>query len=558
MKKLIRPEKMDQADIKERNREIYKKFFGRLFKEKKKVAGILLLMFLDSVIYLCVPFLLKAGVQKLYLLQSFHYILIWAIVLIVAGLVIGLLRENAVVKFSYNFVNEIKKDLYRGILKKPLHKFKNVGVGKSLAFISYNLGLVKSLVSDWGTVAIQQMLNFLALFIASFFVDIRLSLLFLMMVPIFVIYMVVIQYIVKKYAMELMTLNKYIYQNAIETLTDFENVKIMNLEPSKFNSFAKLVDQDMKIRVARTLIYQYNKIVLHAISLLLIIAFIAIGGGYLNQQEMTFSEFIFFVLYIHLLFRPFEMMLGASAYFEAGKIGIKTVFPYVSASAFGKLDRIKLKGNLRIEDVSYKNTRSKFKLSKINLNVAAGEHVAILADNISGKGLFVQMLLQLKKLQKGKVYFDEKVLTPQEARQAVAVVSNDYSLSPGTIYTFLKGNKRGEGFDDRLVYLCHELGLNDKIVMMDSKRFQSKINQGDLRFSETEKMKMSLVRAVYKDTAIIVLDNFWHGLDTMNREIVARFLENYCEEKTVIQLSSKEDLLLPADRVMRLVGGKLV
>lgn len=558
MKKLVKTEKLDKEDLKLQDARLYMSFLRRLLRNKKQVSTIVFLMFLNSIIYVCVPFLLKEGVQRLYLLQSFHYILIWAIALILAGVIIGLLTEKTVINFSYNFTNQIKKDFYRGILKKPLDKFRRIGEGKILAFISYNIGLIKSLVSEWGTVAVQQTLNFLALFIASFFVDIRLAILFFLMIPIFIIYIFVVQYIVKKYALQLMTLNKYIYQNALETFSDFENVKIMNQEEAKFNSFSKLLDKDNHTRIQRILIYQYNKIILHGISLLLIIIFIAIGGKYLSQQQMTFSEFIFFVLYIHLLFRPFEVMIFMSSYFEAGKIGIKSVFKYLSGRDFEKVPNLNLQGSLKIENVSFKNTRDKFKLRKINLELSPGDRITIFSQNSGGKGVFIQMLLHLREFQNGQVLFDGRVLDPRAARKAIAVVSSDYMLSPGTIYSLLKGNKKLDSFDEKLIIMCQELGLMDKIISLDSKKYQGKVNKNDARFSSTEKLKLLLVKAAYQNSSIILLDNFWHQFDEETKATVQAFLAKHAAQKTIIQFSSNERVLLKTENNFSLKEGKLI
>ncbi|MFC1616453.1 ABC transporter transmembrane domain-containing protein, partial [Patescibacteria group bacterium] len=335
-------------------KELYKKFFKRIFKHKKELIKVLIVMLGSSLLYVSIPFILKIGVQRLYLIQSVGWILALGAVLIIAGIILGLLKEKYVLNFAFKFVTQIKKDLFKGALKKSIHKFKRIGTGKVLAYLTYNTSLVKSLVNEWGAVAIQQLLNFIAIFIASFFVDIRLAILFFAILPIFIIYMVVIQWIVKKYALKLMTFNKQIFQSACGILDDFDSMKIMGTEESKHRSFSKLLDKDMKIRIQRILIYQYNKIVLHGMSLLLVIAFIAIGGGYLHQQEMTFSEFVFFVLYIHLLFRPFEVTLYLSSFYEAGKIGIKTVFPYLSSKPFKRVQDEKFKGNIEIQNVMYR------------------------------------------------------------------------------------------------------------------------------------------------------------------------------------------------------------
>lgn len=561
--KLIKTDKKDKEDRKADNKRLYKMFFKRLLQDKGRVVAIMITMLLLSLLYASIPFVLKEGVQKLYLVQAYHYILFIAVGLIVANIVVGIIKEKLMVNYSLKFIADLKKDLFKGVLRKTINKFQHVGVGKFLAFISYNVSLVKTLVTQWGAAAIQQMLNFLALFIASFFIDTRLVVLFFAVFPIFIIYLLVIQYIVRNYALKLMTYNKQIFQNAYDTLDDFENVKMMAAEERKANSFDRVIDKDLKARIDRTLIYQYNKIILHGISLLLIIAFVAIGGQFLNQQEMSFSEFIFFVLYIHLLFRPFEIALLMSSYYEAGKIGIKTVFPFLTSKGYSKIENINLKGSIKIDNVTYKYPKGKFRLSKINLDVKAGEKMSIVGRSNAGKSTFVQMLLHARKLQKGDVYYDGKTAEEigiRTLRTNISVVSKDYLLSTGTIFSFLSFGKKEKmvHFDDDLIILCQELGLNEKIIQMSSRKFQEKIYKNDIRLSESEKLKFALARAAYQDTSVLLLDNFWHNFDSTTKKQISDFINKYCASKTIIQFSSKaDDLLIETDRMLELKDGKL-
>ncbi len=554
----------EKDSLEENNERVYKKFFSRLFKDKRAIAKIVFWMFLASGVYVSIPFVLKGAVQKLYFIQEFHSILLIAFGLIVAGVIIGMVKEKLIINFSLKFVANTKKEVYKHVLKKSINKFQKTSAGEVLATLSYNLGLIKSLISDWGAVAIQQLINFTALFAASFFIDKRLAILFCLMLPIFCIYLMVIQYIVRQYALKLMTLNKKIFQNVDDHLTDFENIKVIAKEEEAEKSFNNLINKDLDVRVRRTLIYSYNKVILHGISLLLIITFIAIGGQYLNQQEMTFAEFVFFVLYIHLLFRPFEIALLMSSYFEAGKIGIKTVFPFISNKRLPRIKSVRLRGDIKIDNAKYTHKRSSFKLSKINLDIKSGDKVAIIGANNSGKSTFIQMILNLRSLQNGKMYFDGKIshdLGSRTIRKNIAVVSKDYLLSTGTIFNFLTSADKNKMkvFDSKLVELCQDLDLNRKIISIGSRKYQSKIKKNDLRLSTSEKIKFALVRAIYKNTNILLLDNVWRDLDSQNVQLIRSFLAKYALNKTIIETStSHENLIIEPTKNYLLEGGKII
>lgn len=215
-------------------------------------------------------------------------------------------------------------------------------------------------------------------------------------------------------------------------------------------------------------------------------------------------------------------------------------------------------------DVSYKHPSSNFRLAKINLEIPAGEIVTILGDNNAGKSSFVQVLLQLVKLRRGKILFDGhtvKELGIRTIRKNLAVISKDYLLSNTTVFNFLVSGRseKMDHFDEKLVMLCQELNLNAKIISLSSRKFQSRIYVDDARFSETEKLQLALVKAVYQDAPIMILDNFWHNFDKETQNRIRIFLNTYCKNKTIVQLSSREDnLLFDSNKIFILKEGKIV
>ncbi|MFC1616566.1 hypothetical protein ACFL21_05465, partial [Patescibacteria group bacterium] len=142
----------------------------------------------------------------------------------------------------------------------------------------------------------------------------------------------------------------------------------------------------------------------------------------------------------------------------------------------------------------------------------------------------------------------------------IAIISRDYLLTKGTIFHFLTSGDKNKmkKFDDKIILLCEELGLNEKIIEIDGKKYQNHISKDDYRFSETEKLKLALVRAIYKDAPILILDNFWHGFDEKNKNQIKTFINKYTSKTTIIQFTSKkDDVLINTDKTYELEGGKL-
>ena len=110
----------DKESVKEKNKKMYKMFFSRLLKHKLQLILIAVLMFFTSLLYVSIPFVLKEGIQKLYTIQSYHFILIAGVVLVVLYMLLSLLKEKQIVSFTFKFIADLKKELFKGILRKGL------------------------------------------------------------------------------------------------------------------------------------------------------------------------------------------------------------------------------------------------------------------------------------------------------------------------------------------------------------------------------------------------------------------------------------------------------
>lgn len=102
------------------------------------------------------------------------------------------------------------------------------------------------------------------------------------------------------------------------------------------------------------------------------------------------------------------------------------------------------------------------------------------------------------------------------------------------------------------------MGLNEKIISLGSRKYENKIFKNDTRFSETERLKLALVRVIHQEVPIILFDNFWHAFDSKTKNKISDLIVRYCQKRTIIQLTSIEEnpLIVTTDKY-RLENGKI-
>lgn len=232
-------------------------------------------------------------------------------------------------------------------------------------------------------------------------------------------------------------------------------------------------------------------------------------------------------------------------------------------SAFGD-DPIVENGNHTIEfkDVWFKYPRTdKYVLQGVNIKINSGEKLSIVGLNGAGKTTFIKLLCRLYKVTKGEILIDGKNINSydfDEYSKLFSVVFQDFKLFAFSIKENISISENPD--DERVENLCKKVGLDKKINSLPNGIETALFRQFDkegIEPSGGEQQKMSIARALYRDSPIVILDEPTAALDPVAEYDIYRQFNGFVESKTAIYISHRLSSCKFCDRIAVFSGNNI-
>jgi len=211
--------------------------------------------------------------------------------------------------------------------------------------------------------------------------------------------------------------------------------------------------------------------------------------------------------------------------------------------------------SLRGVDYSYDGTTPA--LSRVDLEIAPGESVAIVGRNGAGKTTLIHLLLRFYEPTSGRVVFDgidARDLTIGSLRSQIAVALQGTYLFGTTIRENLLFAAPGK--DDQAMLAALDLVAAD-FVRTSPAGLETELSEGGANLSGGEKRKLALAAAVLREAPILILDEPTTHIDSGSREDILRKWPEITHGRTTLLITHDPAMLDRVDRVVFLEGGRI-
>ncbi len=294
-------------------------------------------------------------------------------------------------------------------------------------------------------------------------------------------------------------------------------------------------------------------------------AVLVIGGMRAIDGTMTFGTLVVFLLYLDWFFQPIVNLANVYNLLQAAVAALAKIFGLldVKADIVERPDAHDLEtpvaGAIRLRDVTFGYEVGTEVLRRIDLDIPAGQRLAVVGETGAGKSTIAKLVLRFYDPQRGDVEIDGsnlRHLTMNSRTDAIALIPQDGFLFNGTLRDNLKYGAP-DATDEDVWNVLRAMGI-DGWVRDLPESLDTEVRERGSRFSAGERQLVALGRAFLDDPAVIVLDEATSNLDPETELEVEGAFRVLLAGRTAIVIAHRLRSAERADRVIMIDDGRII
>ena len=296
---------------------------------------------------------------------------------------------------------------------------------------------------------------------------------------------------------------------------------------------------------------------LGALTTLVTIVVLVAGASLMTGGKMKVADLVTFLLYINNFTDPIKKLINFTEQFQNGYSGyerfleIMDVEPDIT-DAKDAQHITSVKGDICFDNVSFKyEEKQDTVLSHINLNVKAGEYVAIVGSSGGGKTTLCSLIPRFYDVDGGAVKLDGmdiRKIYLKDLRRQIGIVQQDVYLFAENIMENIRYG-RPDATDEEVIEAA-KLANADGFISQLPDGYQTDIGQRGVKLSGGQKQRLSIARVFLKNPAILIFDEATSALDNESEKIVQESMEKLAKGRTTFVIAHRLSTIRNAQRIL--------
>ena len=291
-----------------------------------------------------------------------------------------------------------------------------------------------------------------------------------------------------------------------------------------------------------------------------------LGSNFLIERTLTYGTLVLFITYARQFFDPileiariYTEMIGAQAAAERVMGLLHEKEEIVDTEAEDKEDYGKIHGDVTFENVSFFYKEGEYILKNFNLQVKAGETIALVGETGSGKSTIVNLACRFYEPSEGKILIDGEDYRkrPQSwLHQNIGYVLQAPHLFSGTIKENIRYGKL-DATDEDIIEAAKVVHAHEFIMKLE-KGYDTEVGEGGGMLSTGEKQLISFARAIIGKPRLFFLDEATSSIDTESEAKIQKAIEEVLENRTSFIVAHRLSTIKNADRILVIDQGEIL
>ncbi|MEP7292805.1 MAG: ABC transporter ATP-binding protein [Chloroflexota bacterium] len=505
-------------------------------------------------------------------------------------------------------IYDLRVSLFSHLQRMSLRFFTNTRSGELMSRLNNDVVNAQTAISDTIVGIIAQAVQLVATLLVMLTLEWRLTILGVMVFPLFIIAARAIGSKLRDIAREAMDINAEMNAMIAETLniSGALLVKLFGRRDTEINRFSDRAGRVRDIGVRRAVLGSQFWALLGGVSVIGTAIVYWVGGHLVLDGVFTVGTIVAFAAYLGQLYGPMQYLIDVPIQFTTSMVSFERVFEIVDLplEIEEKPDAIALKqvsGRLEFQDVTFryektgdgllsevkrhgrmdsartvlsgsepkpvmftdgavKSTQAReMALENLSFVIEPGQLVALVGPSGAGKTTLTYLIPRLYDPTEGRILLDGHDLRDEKLdslTDAVGMVTQETYLFHDTILMNLL-YARMDATQAQVEAACRAANIHDFIMELPE-HYNTIVGERGYRLSGGEKQRIAIARVILKDPRVLVLDEATSSLDSQSEALIQEALESIMEKRTSIVIAHRLSTILAADQILVVDRGRIV
>jgi subfamily B ATP-binding cassette protein MsbA len=288
------------------------------------------------------------------------------------------------------------------------------------------------------------------------------------------------------------------------------------------------------------------------------------GGMKVISGETTQGAFFSFFVAMMMAYKPLKSVSQMNSGIQMGLGSTSRFYQLIDEKPqiIDKENAINLddpKGEITFENVNFRYVPERLALKNLNLQIKAGQKVALVGHSGGGKSTIMQLILRFYDPESGIIKldgYDIRDLTLKSLRSAMSVVNQEVMLFDDTILENIRYGK--EGATEEEIINAAKMAEADSFINDLPDKYHAKVGQNGIRLSGGQRQRIAIARAILYNAPILLLDEATSALDPISEELIKNAFNSLMKNKTSIVIAHRLSTIINADKIIVINNGEVV
>jgi subfamily B ATP-binding cassette protein MsbA len=341
-------------------------------------------------------------------------------------------------------------------------------------------------------------------------------------------------------------------------------VKIFDGAQYEQARFGKAIQRARQFAMKQTVAAHAHGPILQLLAAIALAVIVYIATQQAASNETTVGGFVSYMVAMLMLSAPMKRLSSVLPQIQRGLAAAEAVFELLDRDSEPDNGSVRLPraaGEIRFEQVSLLYAgKSRPAVTSVDLQVAAGETLALVGASGSGKTSLVNLLPRFYRPTSGRILLDGIALDEiklTDLRANIALVSQDVMLFNDSVAANIAYGRLASATPAELRRAAAAAHALEFIEAMPQ-GFDTLIGENGVKLSGGQRQRLAIARALLKDVPILILDEATSALDTESERFVQAALENLMQGRTTLVIAHRLSTIEKADRIVVMEHGRIV